>query len=74
MLNIQPEQFDFAAGRAVVRSSGVQEFRSSGVQESDYGLLITDYRLPITDPPITSHLSLLTSHKKDGPFLPASRG
>jgi hypothetical protein len=36
--NIQPEQFDFEPGHAVVgvqefRSSGVQEFRSSGVQE-----------------------------------------
>jgi hypothetical protein len=40
-LDIEPEQFDFGPGCAVVefRSSGVQEFRSSGVQE----LLITDY-------------------------------
>jgi hypothetical protein len=63
MLNIKPEQFDSRPARAVV-----------GVQ----GLLITDrdHQSPVRRAKclLRAGLSLLTSHNKDGPFLPASRG
>src|SRR5579859_6674037 len=74
MLNIQLEQFDSRASRAVV------EFRSTAycLPLTAYRLLLTAYRLLLTAYCLLltarRHQSPLTSHNKDGPFLPASCG